>query len=65
VELAKRINVSEGEARAVMDSSVFRYIGEMLGSPDPVARGSSCRLLGELGRYEFSIPPILEMGNCA
>ncbi|KAJ7864023.1 armadillo-type protein [Mycena leptocephala] len=59
-ELANRVYVSEGEARAVMDSPVFHHIWEILASPDPVAQGSACWLLGLLAWYEFAIPSILE-----
>jgi hypothetical protein len=64
--LRARILVSENDhdAQAVVVSPVFRYIGEMLGSPDPGARRASCSLLGDLARYECSIPPILEMRGC-
>ncbi|KAJ7913980.1 armadillo-type protein [Mycena leptocephala] len=63
-ELANRIDVSEGEARAVVDSPVFRHIWEMLASPDPVARGLACRLLGLLTQYEFARPSIMETRGC-
>jgi hypothetical protein len=63
-ELANTIYVSEVNARAMMDSPVFQYTWQMLGSPDPVARSSSCNLLGSLAWYECSIPLILEMRGC-
>jgi hypothetical protein len=63
-ELANRIFASEGEARAVVDSPVFHHIWEILASPDPVARGSACRLLGLLTQYEFAIPSIVETRGC-
>jgi hypothetical protein len=37
-ELGNRYYIFEDEAQAVVDSPAFHYIGEMLGSPDPVAR---------------------------
>jgi hypothetical protein len=58
--LADRIFVSEGEARAVVDSPVFHHIWEILASPDARAWGSACWLLGLLAYYEFAVPSILE-----
>jgi hypothetical protein len=63
-ELANRIFASEGEARAVVDSPVFHHIWEILATPDPVAQGLACWLLGLLARYEFAIPSILEARGC-
>jgi hypothetical protein len=64
--LRDRMLVSENDrdARAVVVSPVFKCVGQMLGSPDPGARRASCSLLGDLARYECSIPPILEMRGC-
>jgi hypothetical protein len=55
---------SENNARMVVNSPGFPYIGEMLGLPDPTAQVSSCDLLESLARHEFAIPPILELGAC-
>ncbi|KAJ7906062.1 hypothetical protein B0H13DRAFT_2507920 [Mycena leptocephala] len=63
-ELANRIFVSEGDARVVVDSPVFHHIWEILASPDPVARGSACWLLGLLAWYEFAVPSILKTRGC-
>jgi hypothetical protein len=63
-ELADRIFVSEGKARAVVDSPVFHHIWEILASPDARARGSACWLLGLLAWYEFAKPSIVEARGC-
>jgi hypothetical protein len=63
-ELANRIFVSEGDARAVVDSPVFHHIWGILASPDHVARGLACWLLGLLAWYEFAIPYVLEARGC-
>jgi hypothetical protein len=62
--LANRIDVSEGEARVVVDSPVFHHIWEILASSDPVEQGLACWLLGLLTQYEFAIPSILEARGC-
>ncbi|KAF8196773.1 armadillo-type protein [Mycena galopus ATCC 62051] len=59
-ELADR-STSEVEARAVVDSPVFPYVAQMLGSPDPGVRISSCRLLGCLLLQESTAPAVLEL----
>jgi hypothetical protein len=63
-ELAYRIYVSEDDAQVVVDSPVFHYIWENLGSPDPMARRSSCNLLDSLAKHECTIPHMLEMRGC-
>jgi hypothetical protein len=63
-ELGNKNCVSEDEAQVVVDSPVFHYIWEMLGSLDSAARISSCWLLFNMTQYKFTIPPILEMGGC-
>ncbi|KAJ7913986.1 hypothetical protein B0H13DRAFT_1873448 [Mycena leptocephala] len=63
-ELANRIFASEGEAQAVVDSSVFHHIWKILAWPDPVAQDLACWLLGLLASYKFVIPSILETKGC-
>jgi hypothetical protein len=69
-ELADRIPDSESypssevNARAVVNSPVFNYIAQMLGSPDAGARVSSCRLLGNLAYHECTAPAVLELKPC-
>jgi hypothetical protein len=63
-ELGDRTSVSEDDAQALVDSPIFQCIWEMLGSPDPKARSSSCSLLGGLAKHECTIPQILEMRGC-
>jgi hypothetical protein len=63
-DLSNRSGVVKHDVQAVVDSPGFPYIGEMLGSPDPAARFSSCRLLYRLAVYEYTIPHILEMRGC-
>jgi hypothetical protein len=63
-ELADRIFASQGDARAVVHSPVFHHIWEILASPDPVACGLACRVLGLLTRYELTIPSIVETRGC-
>jgi len=55
---------SENCAQTLVDSPVFHYIWEMVGSSDPVAKYSSRTLLGRLVRYKCTIPPIVKMGGC-
>ncbi|KAF7356746.1 hypothetical protein MVEN_01009600 [Mycena venus] len=52
--------ISEVDARAVVDSSVFYHLVSMLGSPDSKVRYSSCMLLGNLASYESTAPVILD-----
>jgi hypothetical protein len=55
---------SESCTKMVVNSPGFPYIGEMLESPDPLARQSSCLLLHKLTQYECTIPPIVGMRGC-
>jgi hypothetical protein len=63
-ELDKKIDVSEDDMQVVVDSPVFHYIWEMLESPDPVARCSSCSLFESLAQHECTRSRIVEMGGC-
>ncbi|KAF8196753.1 armadillo-type protein [Mycena galopus ATCC 62051] len=54
-ELADRTLTSEADARAVVDSPVFPYIAQMLGSPVPRVRSCSRRLLGNLALRESTV----------
>ncbi|KAJ7712827.1 armadillo-type protein [Mycena olivaceomarginata] len=63
-ELADRVKCSEVEARAIVDSLVFRHIPSMLGSPDPRTRRSSCSLLGNLMSRKSTASAVLELEPC-
>jgi hypothetical protein len=62
-ELIDRIS-SGNYMQMVVDSPGFIYIWELLGSPDPRVRSSSCKLLGNLAYLKLTLPPILEMRGC-
>ncbi|KAF7356894.1 hypothetical protein MVEN_01025200 [Mycena venus] len=62
-ELADRAT-SQDDARMVVDSHIFPYIVQMLGSPDPRPRSWSCSLLGRLASHESTAPAILELKPC-
>jgi 3-methyladenine DNA glycosylase AlkD len=51
MELKSRVK-SQDEARAVVDSPVFSFIEELLGSPDTEVSGPTGWMLGELARHE-------------
>ncbi|KAJ7355698.1 hypothetical protein DFH08DRAFT_506149 [Mycena albidolilacea] len=56
---------SKDEARTMVDSPVFNYIAEMLGSPDPENLGFLCRSLFErLVSYKSAVPAIWESQAC-
>ncbi|KAJ7880372.1 armadillo-type protein [Mycena olivaceomarginata] len=55
---------SEVEARAVIDSPVFPYIGEMLKAPDPEARRCSCRLVASLALHKSTAPVTFDPATC-
>ncbi|KAJ7880296.1 hypothetical protein B0H14DRAFT_1571852 [Mycena olivaceomarginata] len=63
-ELADRVKSSEVEARAIVDSLVFRHILSMLGSPDPRTRRSSCSLLGNLTSRKSTASAVLKLEPC-
>ncbi|KAF8196794.1 armadillo-type protein [Mycena galopus ATCC 62051] len=63
-ELASRTWSSEVEARAVVDSPVLLHVAQMLGSPDPGVRISSCGLLGNLLRFESVASTVWELTPC-
>jgi len=58
LELAKRAEFSEADARAVVDSPVFPYVTQMLESPDARARSCSCMLIRSLASHECTVPAI-------
>ncbi|KAJ7688116.1 armadillo-type protein [Mycena rosella] len=52
------------EARAVVDSAVFGYLAQMLGSPNAGARRCSCDLLTSLVAHQSTRTIILELNQC-
>ncbi|KAJ7214304.1 armadillo-type protein [Mycena rebaudengoi] len=63
-DLAHRSLIHEMEARAVVDSAVFGYLAQMLGSPNAGARRCSCDLLTSLGAHQSTRTTILELNHC-
>jgi hypothetical protein len=63
-DLAHRSLIHEMEARAVVDSTVFGYLAQMLGSPNAGAQRCSCDLLTSLVAHQSTRTTILELNHC-
>ncbi|KAJ6532359.1 armadillo-type protein [Mycena capillaripes] len=63
-DLAHRSLIHEMEARAVINSAVFGYLAQMLGSPNAGARRCSCDLLTSLVAHQSTRTTILELNHC-
>ncbi|KAJ7234567.1 armadillo-type protein [Mycena rebaudengoi] len=63
-DLAHRSLIHKMEARAVVDSAVFGYLAQMLGSPNARARRCSCDLLTSLVAHQSTRTTILELNHC-